>query len=328
MSEYIIASAVVVASTFFLLPTIGEIYAEKSGVLNLGIEGMIVASAAGSFVTAYSLRSLPDNQFLGGDLSVWIALFVGVLIGIILSLIHSFVSVTLNRNQIVAGIALTIFGGGLSGLIGRDAVGKSFETSNLDNIPIPILKEIPFFGEVLFSRDIIVYFSFILVPLSWWVLFKTRFGLVLRTVGENPVSAQNQGISVKKIRYINVLFGGAMAGLAGAYLSIAWLGFWAEGMTNDRGWIVIALVIVALWHPVNAFVGSYLFGLFWVYQFEFQSGINFLWFTIKADTTLISMIPYVTTLGFLVIGSILINFSKVKRLVGAPTSLTVPFYED
>ncbi|MHA2032761.1 MAG: ABC transporter permease [Candidatus Kariarchaeaceae archaeon] len=328
MSEYIIASAVVVASTFFLVATIGEIFAEKSGVLNLGVEGMIIASAAGSIYTTYNLRDLPNNEFLGADLSVWIGIIAGMFIGMILALIHSFVSVTLNRNQIVSGIALTIFGTGLSGLIGRDVVGKSNEISDLNDVPIPLLEDIPFFGEVIFSRDIIVYFSFILVFIAYFVLFKTKFGLILRTVGENPEAAHNQGINVKKVRHINVLFGGAMAGLSGAYLSLAWLGFWAEGMTNDRGWIVIALVIVALWHPIGALVGSYIFGTFWVYQFEFQSGINIFGFTFTAQPTIIDMIPYLSTLGFLVIGSILINMSKIKKVVGAPTSLTVPFYED
>ncbi|MCH8907315.1 MAG: ABC transporter permease [Candidatus Heimdallarchaeota archaeon] len=328
MSEHIIASAIVISSTFFLIPTIGEIFAEKSGVLNLGIEGMIVAGAAGSFLTTYLLRGLAGPKFLGGDITVWIGLLAGMLIGTVLALLHSFVSVTLNRNQIVSGIALTIFGTGLGGLFGRGVVGKQIETSKLDDISIPILKEIPFFGAVLFNRDIIVYFSYILVPLAWFILFRTKLGLMIRTVGENPISAHNQGINVKKIRHMSVLFGGALAGLSGAYLSLAWLGRWQEGITNDRGWIVIALVIVALWHPINALIGSYIFGVFWVYKLQFANGVDVLGFTIKADSNLMDMLPYLSTLGFLIIGSVMINFSKVKRLIGAPTELTVPFYDD
>ncbi len=337
MSEYITASSIVIASTFLLIPTLGEIFSERSGILNLGIEGMIITSAAGSFYFAYLTRDLGDNSFriLGGTTSVWIGIMVGILLGMILASIHALLTITLKRNQIVSGIGLTIFGTGLSGLLGKDVLGKSSQVDYLESVPIPILSDIPFFGEVFFNNDIIVYFSFGLVPILWFVLFKTKYGIIVRTVGENPSSAHNQGVDVNRVRFINVVFGGALAGLGGAYLSLAWLESWTEGMTNGRGWIVIALVIIAMWHPIIAFFGAYIFGTFWVYQFKFQGGITLFGITptingepIDIPTPFIEMLPFISTLLFLMLGSAILNRSKVKQIIGAPSALTIPFQSD
>jgi len=303
MSIELIGSSIVTAATFFLIPTLGEILTERSGILNLGVEGMIISSAAAAFAATY----LTGNAMIG--------VLVGMAVGGILALIHAILSITFNRNQVVSGISLTIFGTGLSGLLGRDFVGRTIAA--LEPIPIPGLSAIPFFGPVFFNKDILVYASFILVPVLWFILFRTRIGIVIRTVGENPAAAYTQGINVILVRYLCVILGGMLCGLGGAYMTVAWMPAWTEGMTGGRGWIVIALTVVALWHPITAFFGAYLFGMFHVLQFSFQlSGI---------PVAFINMLPYLSTIAFLVAWGILLNKQKVKRIIGAPSALCVPF---
>jgi ABC-type uncharacterized transport system permease subunit len=303
VSVELIGSSIVTAATFFLIPTLGEIYAERSGILNLGIEGMIISSAAGSFGVA----------FLSG--SILLGILTGMAIGGVLAFIHGVMSITLSRNQVVSGISLTILGTGLSGLLGRDFVGSTINA--LQPIPIPGLSAIPFIGPVFFTKDILVYTSYLLVPILWFVLFRTRLGILIRTVGENPTAAYTQGVNVNLIRYFCVVFGGVLSGLGGAYMTLAWMPAWTEGMTGGRGWIVIALTVVALWHPITAFVGSYIFGIFQVIQFSFQlSGI---------PVAFINMLPYLSTIMFMIIWGILLSKQKVKRIIGAPSALCVPF---
>ncbi|MHA1990587.1 MAG: ABC transporter permease [Candidatus Hodarchaeales archaeon] len=307
----IIWHSIVATATFFLLPTLGEIFAERSGILNLGNEGMIISSAAGSYAMAF----ITNNIFIG--------ILFGMFIGGFLASIHAVVSITFNRNQIVSGIGLTILGAGLSGFLGREVIGKSF--TGLDIISIPLLSELPFIGSVFFQHNFLVYLSYLLVPLLWFVLFKTRIGILIRTVGENPSAAYNQGVNVRLIRYLCVIFGGTLAGLAGAYLSLGWLGFWSEGMTNGRGWIVIALVVVALWNPLGAVFGAYLFGYFDVSQFSFQQiAIPFI-FPSGIPTAILKMMPSLFTIIFLALWAFILTKQKVKSTLGAPTSLAVPF---
>ncbi|MFV2015175.1 MAG: ABC transporter permease [Candidatus Heimdallarchaeota archaeon] len=343
MTDYLTATSIVIASTFLLIPTLGELISERSGVLNLGVEGMIISSAAGSYLVAFHTREelnlgfyvirwtdigLEGKQFLGGEISVWIGILSGLLIGMALASIHGLLTITFSRNQIVSGIAITIFGTGLSGMLGRTVGGKAAEVESLEPYSIPILDKIPFFGEVLFNQNVLVYFSLLMVPMLWFLLFKTKYGILIRTVGENPAAAHNQGVKVNKVRFNSVLFGGAMAGIAGAYLTLAWLPTWSDGMTKGRGWLVIALVIIALWHPFTSFVGAYIFGIFWVYQTSLQSGITVFNQTLIVPTAILNMLPYVSTLLFLMIGSIIYSRSKVKKVLGAPSALTVPFRED
>lgn len=296
-------SSIVVTATFFLLPTLGEIITERSGVLNLGIEGMMISGAASSFAVAYTTGN------------IWLGLIAGMVVGGALSLIHAIVTITFNRNQVVSGISLTIFGTGLSGLLGLGFAGLPLVP--LQPIQIPGLSAIPFIGSVFFSKNILVYLSFILVPVLWFFLYKTRYGIIVRTVGENPMAAYTQGIDVNRVRYLCVIFGGVMCGLGGAYLTLGWIPLWVEGMTAAKGWIVIAIVVVGLWHPVGVLFGAYIFGTFEVLQFTFQQ------FGIPAP--FLNMLPSVTTILFLVMWGILLNRSKVKRIIGAPTSLCVPF---
>lgn len=307
MSLDVTISSIVVAATFFLIPSLGEIITERSGVLNLGIEGMMISGAAGSFAVAYVTGSLV------------LGLLAGIVIGGGLSLIHAIVTVTFNRNQVVSGISLTIFGTGLSGLLGLGFAGLPLAPlpSFAQLIGMPQLVDYPFLGEVLFNKNILVYLSFIMVPVLWFFLYKTRWGIIVRTVGENPMAAHTQGIDVTRVRYLCVIFGGMMCGLGGAYLTLGWIPLWVEGMTAAKGWIVIAIAVVGMWRPVGVLFGAYIFGTFEVLQFTFQY--------LGVPPAFLNMLPSVTTILFLMMWGILLNMSKVKRIIGAPTSLCVPF---
>jgi simple sugar transport system permease protein len=296
-------SQIVIAATFFLIPTLGEMVTERSGVLNLGIEGMVISGAAGSFAAAHITGNL------------WIGAFVGALIGGLLALIHAVVTITFNRNQVVSGISLTILGTGLSSILGLGLIGVPIVP--FEAIAIPGLSAIPIIGPIFFDKNMLVYFSYVMVPVLWFILFKTRYGIMIRSVGENPMAAYTQGVDVVRIRYLSVIFGGMMCGLGGAYLTLAWIPMWVEGITTARGWIVIALVVVGLWHPVGAFVGSYIFGAFDVLRYAFQP--------LGVPTAFLNMLPSISTILFLVIWGVLLNMQKVKSIVGAPTSLCVPF---
>ncbi|MGY5857936.1 MAG: ABC transporter permease [Candidatus Thorarchaeota archaeon] len=303
MSIEIVASSVVVAATFFLLPTLGETITERSGVLNLGIEGMMISGAAGSFAVAYTTGN------------IWLGLLAGMVIGGGLALIHAIITITFKRNQVVSGISLTIFGTGLSGLLGLGFAGLPLVP--LQPILIPGLSAIPILGEIFFNKNILVYLSIIMVPVLWFFLFKTRYGIIIRTVGENPVAAYTQGIDVDRVRYLCVIFGGMMCGLGGAYLTLGWIPLWVEGMTAAKGWIVIAIVVVGLWHPIGILFGAYIFAAFEVLQFSFQP--------LGIAPAFLNMMPSLTTILVLMIWGILLNVSKVKRIIGAPTALCVPF---
>ncbi|MFX0205673.1 MAG: ABC transporter permease [Candidatus Hodarchaeota archaeon] len=310
---------IVSAATFFLIPTLGEIYTERSGILNLGIEGMIIASAAGSYAVVYSVSTDP----VLGPFSVYVGILFGMILGGFLALIHAIVTITFNRNQVVSGIGLTILGTGLSGILGRSVIGKKVE--GLEKIPLPFLSDLPIIGPIFFDHTILVYLSYILVIFLWFILFKTKIGILIRTVGENPSAAYNQGVNVRLIRYLCVIFGGMMCGLGGAYLSLSWLNFWTEGMTQGRGWIVIALVVVGLWNPLGALFGAYLFGTFDVLQFTFQQVKIPVIFPNGIDATFLKMLPPVSTILFLGAWTIILSRQKVKSIVGAPSALATPF---
>lgn len=307
-----IGARIVFTATFFLIPTLGEIFAERSGVLNLGVEGMIISSAAGSYAVAYTTGS----YVLG--------IIAGIIIGAMLSMIHAVMTISLTRNQIISGIGLTIFGTGLSGFLGREVAGKPL-SEKIVKIAIPGLVDLPVLGRIFFYQNIIVYLSYILVPLLWFILFKTRVGILIRTVGENPSAAHNQGVNVKLVRYLTVIFGGICAGISGSLLSLN--SFWVEGMTQSRGWIVIALVVVALWNPLGAVLGSYIFAYFDVLQFSFQqTAIPFI-FPNGIPGAILNAFPYIFTILFLAIGALILSQQKVKGALGAPTALAVPFEE-
>jgi len=305
-SIYIVLFAnTVKAGTILLFPTIGEIFSERAGILNLGVEGMMLIGAFVGFVVAYSTK----NPYIG--------FFAGVLAGGIASLIHAFISITLRGNQIVSGLALTIFGGGFTTFYGQKWINMTL-TQTLTPVKIPILSNIPFIGKVFFNQDLIVYLSYIVVFVMWFILYKTRLGLNLRAVGENAKAANAMGISVYKVRYGWTFFGGLLAGAGGAYLTTAYAPFWLDGITAGRGWIAIALVIFAMWDPVKALIGAYLFG-----------GINALQFQLQATGTtipsaILNMLPYIGTFIVIIISSIIVKTRHIKP----PKELGIPYVRE
>lgn len=284
------------AATPLILAALGELVTEKSGVLNLGVEGMMLIGAVAGFIVTV----VTGNIYLG--------LLIASVSGIAIALIHAVLTITIGANQVATGLALSIFASGLSAFVGADYVGKTI--TGLQPLKIPILKSIP-----LFNQDIIVYSSIFLVILVWWFLRKTRSGLVLRSVGESPEAADALGLPVVRVRYFAVMFGGAMAGLAGGYLSLAYTPLWAENMTGGRGWIAIALVVFATWKPIRILWGAYLFGGVSAIQLILQGlGVNI-------SPYLLSSLPYLATILVLVI----ISRDATRIQLGAPASLGEPF---
>ncbi len=284
------------AATPLILAGLGELITEKSGVLNLGVEGMMLVGAVAGFIVTV----VTGNIYLG--------LLIASVSGIAIALIHAVLTITIGANQVASGLALSIFASGLSAFVGADYVGKTI--TGLQPLGIPILKSI-----FVLNQDIVVYSSVILVILVWWFLRKTRSGLVLRSVGESPEAADALGLPVVRVRYFAVMFGGAMAGLAGGYLSLAYTPLWAENMTAGRGWIAIALVVFATWKPIRILLGAYLFGGVSAIQLILQ-GLG-----VDISPYLLSSLPYLATIVILVI----ISRDATRIQLSAPASLGEPF---
>ncbi|MET4801475.1 ABC transporter permease [Bradyrhizobium sp. LB11.1] len=278
--EAIILS-VLAASTPLLIAATGELVTERSGVLNLGVEGMMIVGAACGFGGAW----LTGSIFIG-------ALF-GIIAGAMMSLIFALMALGLAVNQVATGLALTIFGVGLSGLIGAGFVGERITPAI--HLNIPGLTDIPLIGRVLFGEDAFVYFSIALIIAVWWFLYRTRAGLILRACGDNHVSAHALGYPVLRIRTLAVMFGGACAGLAGAYLPLAYTPFFIPGMTAGRGWIALALVVFASWRPGRLVVGAYLFGAVTILQLHAQG------WGVGIPSQFMSALPYLSTVIVLVL---------------------------
>ncbi len=249
--------AAVPAAAPLLYGTLGEVTAERSGVVNLGMEGMMLMGA----VVAFAVTQATGN--------VWLALLAAALIGALMGLIHAFTTISLRINQVVGGLALTMIGTGISGIMGKRFIGMP-PRAQLKPVPIPGLSDIPVLGPVLFNHDILVYVALLLVPLIWFLFYKTRWGISLRSVGEDPATADAMGVNVFRVRYLAVIFGGMMAGIGGAYLPIVYTPAWIEGMTAGAGWIVIALTSFAMWDPARALLGAYLFGGVRILQYRLQ----------------------------------------------------------
>ncbi|WP_321322865.1 ABC transporter permease [Thiomicrorhabdus sp.] len=296
----LIIVTIIGAATPLLLSALGELIAEKSGVLNLGLEGMMIIGAVIAFMTVTSTGSAT------------LAIIAAILSGMAMALIFGFLTLSLQSNQVATGLALTIFGLGLSSLLGRNLVGVAYE--GLPKLHIDFLSNIPFFGNVLFSHDILIYFSLIMVYVTYWFLNKTRYGLILRAVGESHDAAHSIGYPVIKIRYMAVLYGGAMSGLAGAYLSLSYSPMWADNMTAGRGWIAVALVVFAMWMPSRVLMGAYMFGGITILQLHGQ-GIG-----IAIPSEFLSMLPYLATI------IVLVFISRQAQNSFAPASLGKPFH--
>ena len=289
------------AATPLILAAMGELVAERSGVLNLGLEGMMLVGAVVGFsVTLYS-----------GSMSL--GLLAALLAGAAMALIFAFLVLTLQANQVATGLALTLFGVGLSAFLGRDLVGQT--VAPMPDLSFPVLSNLPLIGPLLFRFDAMVYGSLLLVLVVGWVLARTRLGLMIRAVGESPHSAHAVGFHVIALRYYAVMFGGAMAGLGGAYMSLALTPMWVEGMTAGRGWIALALVVFATWKPRGVLLGAYLFGGITVLQFHAQA------LGLAVPSQFLSMLPYLATIVVLV----LICRNPQTILLNKPMSLGISF---
>lgn len=288
-----------------VLAGLGELIAERAGVLNLGLEGMMLLGALASFMTVAN----------GGGLFEAVAL--GMAAGLLASLVFGFVTITLQANQVAAGLSLTILGSGLSAFLGRSYVGIG-APSSFAPLPIPLLKDIPLLGPSLFSFDLLGYTALIALVAVTWFLSRSRAGLTLKAVGESPVVARSLGLPVTRVRYMAVAFGGLMSGLAGAYYSVAQFKMWQEGLTSGNGWIALALVVFATWRPLRVAVGALLFGSVTALGLYFQA------IGMHVSTFALASLPYIATVIVLVIISS--DQETVRR--HAPAWLGKPFYDD
>lgn len=287
-------------STPLLWAALGEIVAERAGVVNLGLEGMMILGALSGFVVAQS----------SGD--PWLGLAAAAAAGGAAALLHAVFAVLLRANQYVSGLAITIFGLGLSGLIGRGFVGRPLRNA-MEFVEIPLLSSLPLVGEALFTRQyLLTWLGLAAALLLWFFLYVTRAGLALRTVGENPAAADAAGVRVVAVRVAAVVFGGLMAGIGGGFLSLAYRPSWGQGMTNGLGWIALALAIFALWDPLRAILAALLFGAFFTLSFSLQD---------RFPPQLLTTMPYL----FTILALTLTALRKGGRSFGAPEALGEPY---
>ena len=294
---------ILTSATPLLIAAIGELVTERAGVLNLGVEGMMIVGAAVGFLTAY----LSDSTLVGA--------LAGIAAGMAMSLLFALLVLGLATNQVAAGLALTILGLGVSGLAGASFVGLKRERAA--QLHIPGLSDLPLVGKLVFGEDYFVYAALALVIGNAYFLNRTRAGLALRAIGDNHTSAHALGLKVKRVRLLAILFGGGCAGLAGAYLSLAYTPFWSPGMTAGRGWIALALVVFSSWRPWRAVAGALVFGGATVIQLHTQA----LGFGIPSQ--ILSAVPYLATVLALVLLAL-----YDRRGSAAPASLGAPFFAD
>lgn len=297
--------------THILLAILGGILCEKVGNSNLGIEGMMLMGAACGFATAL----VTNNP--------WLAMLVAGLAGMAGAAVYGFISITLKGNQTVTGIVLTTFGTGVAGLFNEFLSGKALSESFRSFFApkaIPLLSKIPVIGPALFDQSIYVYMSLIFAVLIYVYMYKTRIGLSMRAIGENPAAADSSGIPVTAIKYANVLGGGFLCGLGGAYLSLVFVPSWLENITAGAGWIAVALIIFCTWNPLKAILAAYLFGALQGLGFKFQ-GASFL--GIKMNSIILDMLPYIATIVVL----IFISLQK-KKEYQAPASLGNSYFRE
>jgi len=295
--------ATIVAGTPLVITALGELVTEKSGVLNLGAEGIMSMGA----IAAFAVTVQTGSPFLG--------VLAGMGAGMGMGLIFAVAALTFMANQVACGLALSIFGVGLAAF-----VGKPYESVSLVSVTawnVPLVHKIPIIGHAFFEHQGLVYFSWALLGAVAWFLYRSRLGLVLRAVGEAPVAAHSVGYNVVRIRYLAVIFGGAMAGIGGAFLSVFYTPLWVEGMVAGRGWISLALVVFATWRPLRVLVGAYLFGGAMIIQMFVQgSGIH-----LNIPSQFLSSLPYAATIIVLV----LISHNKATIRLNSPASLGQPF---
>ena len=294
---------IVTSATPLLIAAIGELVAEKAGVLNLGVEGMMLVGASIGFAVAF----MTDSTILGA--------LAGMAAGMVLASLFAILAIGLATNQVATGLALTILGGGVSSLIGAGFVGQKRDSAPA--LHIPTLSDLPLVGKLVFGQDAFVYAGIALVFAVSWFLRRTRAGLTLRAVGESHGSAHALGVPVRKIRVLAILFGGACAGLAGAFLPLADTPFWSPGMTAGRGWIALALVVFASWRPWRVVWGALLFGGATMLELHLQA------LAVGLPGQVLSSLPYLATIAALIVLSI-----RDKRGSSAPAALGNPFVAD
>lgn len=299
---------VITASTPLVIAALGEVVTERAGVLNLGVEGMMIIGAVCAFAAAH----MSGTPYIG--------IIAGIAAGAVFSLLFGFLTLTLVTNQVATGLALTILGLGVSGMLGESFVG--LPGVKLQPIVFPVLSDIPFIGPLLFRQDLIFYMSIALVAGISWFLFKSRTGLKIRAIGDSHASAHALGINVIRTRYLAVMFGGACAGLAGAQLSLVYTPQWVENMSAGRGWIALALVVFASWRPWRVLAGGYLFGAVGIGQLHAQLLAQNLGIAIPSQ--FLSALPYIATIVVLII----ISHNRRTTLINTPASLGKPFVPD
>lgn len=294
------------AGTSLVFATIGEILTERAGILNLGIEGIMLMGAVTGFAASFYSQNL------------LVALIVAAAVGAAMAALHAFLTVTMRANQVVSGLSITLFGSGFASFLGQrlGPATNNFRLVGLKGarftpVAVDALSKIPIIGA-LFNQDILTYAVYLLIPLSWFFLYKTRPGLWLRSIGEDPQTADAMGIDVMKTKYFYTILGGALIGLGGAHLSLSYTPGWSENITGGRGWIVIALVIFSMWNPARSIWGALLFGGINAVQFRLQaSGTNI-------PAAFLNMLPYLGTIAVLVL---MTWWEALSKKIGAPAAL-------
>ncbi len=298
-----VAAGMIRSATPVLFASVGECVAERAGVLNLGLEGIMLAGALTAVVVSYFTHS------------VVLAIVASLLVGVVVGLIHGIACIKFQANQVASGIALTILLSGITAFFGADFVGKTIES--ISAFKIPWLGDVPVVGPILFNQDSLVYLSYIIVPLAYWLLNHTRFGLSVRAVGEEPRAAAAAGIHVMRVRYLSVMLGASLAALGGAYLSLVYAQGWIENITAGRGWIAVGLVMFAAWNPLRALIGAYLFGLAVSLQLRLQAA------GCEVSPYLLGMLPYVLVISAMAFSSL----TARRKAQSYPTALGVPYTE-
>ena len=297
-----IISTAILYAVSVLYAAVGEIFSEKAGIMNLGLEGIMLMGAVSGYLVAV------HKQNLG------LALLTVIIVGAVLGLVFAFVTVTLQADQTVAGMAMLTFGTGLSGFIGKNVCGVN---ANLvfESFDIPLLCKIPIIGPSVFHQNILVYAMYIIIPVSMFYIYKTRPGMILRSLGENPATLDSAGYNVFALRYGYVIFGSAMTAVSGACVSLAYTNFWSDGMTSGKGWIAVALVVFASWNPLMAVFGALLFGAISVIGIDIQMVADGL------PSQFYSALPYVATIVALIFTTG--NFRKKRAAI--PAALCIPY---
>jgi simple sugar transport system permease protein len=297
-----VLAAAIPAGTALLYAALGETFAERAGIINLGVEGMMLMGALAGFA------------FMNWTGNAWVGAGGAILIGGAMALIHAVLTITLQANQVVSGLALTLFGGGLSAYLGRDLVGDRAK-DRFSDLHVPLLGDLPKIGEIFFQQNALVYIAYVFVPLCWWYVYRTRQGLNLRALGERPEAADSLGLNVSFLRYCYVVLGGALAGLGGVMISLGTNPGWIENMTAGAGWIAVALVIFAGWNPARVALGAFLFG-------GVEASVPRLQ-TVGVDISpfFLDMLPYLFTIAVLVLSM----RESTRRTFGAPAALGQPY---